>query len=496
MDSAGLRWYRTGTVDITQGSTNVTGVGTNWQTAGIQPGDVFMVGNSVLYEIADVGDNTNIVLQSAFQGATGTAQNYSILRNFAGTMQAQIAAQVSELVNKYESYIDTELEQIVGPAGPTSFPYRGTWATGRQYNALDVVEYGGALYMAIAGHTSTSTNAPGAPDTEWMPLSVSLSGTVLTAFAKGASVNPNGASGISIVGKNDANDVTLSATADAIRLQQTAGGTTTTLASISTKPVVSKDVTLYVSANGNDATGDGTSSKPYATINHALSQLGDVLINCKILVEPGTYNLNYHNGDFGEGNGAIYIADKVGTLEIAPTINSSAPNIFFNVTDNRDANLQFGLVTVIGPLSLRIGGFEFILTGSGDSYSGIYARYCGEIVFETINLYAIGKGMRFLLMSYEGGKVIQMGGYIMKVSLTGVLNDRLSTFAFSSGGYTSVTRAQLKEAENNETVYGPMYAVMSWYGGIIAYNGNNINVSPRVGVFYPTSNSTIYPPSA
>ena len=232
MDSAGLRWYRTGTVDITQGSTNVTGVGTNWQTAGIQPGDVFMVGNSVLYEIADIGDNTNIVLQSAFQGATGTAQNYSILRNFAGTMQAQIAAQVSELVNKYESYIDTELNQIVGPAGPTSFPYRGTWATGRQYDALDVVEYGGALYMAVAGHTSTSTNAPGAADTEWMPLSVSLSGTVLTAFANGASVKPNGANGISIVGRNAGNDVTLSATADAIRLQQTADGATTTLLQI------------------------------------------------------------------------------------------------------------------------------------------------------------------------------------------------------------------------------------------------------------------------
>lgn len=230
MDSAGLRWYRTGTVDITQGSANVIGVGTNWQTAGIQPGDVFMVGNSVLYEIAQVVSNTSIALHSAFQGATGTAQNYSILRNFAGTMQAQIAAQVSELVNKYESYIDTELKQIVGPAGPTSFPYMGTWATGRQYNALDVVEYSGALYMAIAGHTSTTDNAPGATNTEWVSLAVSLSGTALTEFANGASVNPNGVNGISIVGKNASNDVTLSATADAIRLQQTAGGTTTTLA--------------------------------------------------------------------------------------------------------------------------------------------------------------------------------------------------------------------------------------------------------------------------
>lgn len=229
MDSAGLRWYRTGTVNITQGSTNITGVGTNWQTAGIQPGDVFMVGNSVLYEIAQVADNTNIVLQSAFQGATGTGQNYSILRNFAGTMQAQIAAQVSELVNKYESYIDTELKQIVGPAGPTSFPYRGTWATGRQYNALDVVQYGTQLYMALAGHTSTSENAPGAPNTEWMVLQVGP-GMITTSFAKGFRIIPNGEVGMTLIGGNEGYDAKMRISIDKIQVQKTKGSTTTDLA--------------------------------------------------------------------------------------------------------------------------------------------------------------------------------------------------------------------------------------------------------------------------
>jgi len=227
MDSAGLRWYRTGTVNITQGSTNITGVGTNWQTAGIQPGDVFMVGNSVLYEIAQVADNTNIVLNSAFQGATGTAQNYSIIRNFAGTMQAQIAAQVSELVNKYESYIDTELQQIVGPPGPTSFPYRGTWATGREYDALDVVEYSRLLYMAVAGHVSTSENAPGAANTEWMPLQVA-SGAVTTTFTNGAAITPNGDYGVSIAGNAPNKNILTNITPTGITIQsEESGGTTT-----------------------------------------------------------------------------------------------------------------------------------------------------------------------------------------------------------------------------------------------------------------------------
>lgn len=170
MDSAGIPWYSTGTVNVTQGSTNITGVGTNWINAGLKKGDIFTIDKSRLYQITAVNNNTSITLQEAYQGATGTAQVYFVIRNFTATMQAEIAAQVAELVNKYESYIDTELKQITGPAGPTSFPYRGTWATGRSYNGLDVVQYGNQLYMALYGHTSTSTNAPGATGTAWTQL--------------------------------------------------------------------------------------------------------------------------------------------------------------------------------------------------------------------------------------------------------------------------------------------------------------------------------------
>lgn len=170
MDSAGIPWYSTGTVNVTQGSSNVAGVGTNWVNAGLKVGDIFTIDKSRLYQITAINSNTSLSLQEAYQGATGTAQVYFVIRNFAGTMQAQIAAQVSELVNKYESYIDTELKQITGPAGPTSFPYRGTWATGRSYNGLDVVQYGNQLYMALYGHTSTSANAPGATGTAWTQL--------------------------------------------------------------------------------------------------------------------------------------------------------------------------------------------------------------------------------------------------------------------------------------------------------------------------------------
>jgi len=187
MDSAGIPWYSTGTVNVTQGSSNVAGVGTNWVNAGLKVGDIFTIDKSRLYQIRVINSNTSLSLQEAYQGATGSSQVYFVIRNFAGTMQAQIAAQVSELVNKYESYIDTELKQITGPAGPTSFPYRGTWTTGRSYNGLDVVQYGNQLYMALYGHTSTSANAPGATGTAWKPLTITASGDIITTtFGTGA----------------------------------------------------------------------------------------------------------------------------------------------------------------------------------------------------------------------------------------------------------------------------------------------------------------------
>ena len=208
MDSAGIPWYSTGTVNVTQGSSNVAGVGTNWVNAGLKVGDIFTIDKSRLYQITAINSNTSLSLQEAYQGATGTAQVYFVIRNFAATMQAQIAAQVSELVNKYESYIDTELKQITGPAGPTSFPYRGTWATGRSYNALDVVDYNGALFVAVVGHTSTSENAPGASGTRWEKLNFDISavergGHFKRALMNASIINQLDVGGVDLVGESD-----------------------------------------------------------------------------------------------------------------------------------------------------------------------------------------------------------------------------------------------------------------------------------------------------
>jgi hypothetical protein len=81
--------YSTGTVSVTNGSTGVVGIGTNFLDVDgggnkiINPGDLFYVskrdgGDGQLYEIASITDATNLVLLNVYGGTTG-AVNYKIL---------------------------------------------------------------------------------------------------------------------------------------------------------------------------------------------------------------------------------------------------------------------------------------------------------------------------------------------------------------------------------------------------------------------------------
>ena len=159
-ESAGIPWYETGTVKVTNGSTAVVGTGTNWANYGLKAGDIFTTDRSVLYEIASVNSNTSITLKQAYSGTSGSTLNYYIIRNFAATLQAEIAYQVSDMVGKYESWKDGELKTIGIPFNFSSL-YKGTWATGREYKALDIVLHGTAMYVCAVAHTSASGTTPG-----------------------------------------------------------------------------------------------------------------------------------------------------------------------------------------------------------------------------------------------------------------------------------------------------------------------------------------------
>ena len=74
--------YSTGTVNVTNASASVVGVGTTWTTE-IAPGDLFViVGGGVVYEVATVPSNTSLTLTAPYGGTTATGASYVISRDF------------------------------------------------------------------------------------------------------------------------------------------------------------------------------------------------------------------------------------------------------------------------------------------------------------------------------------------------------------------------------------------------------------------------------
>ena len=93
------------------------------------------------------------------------------------------------------------------------------------------------------------------------------------------------------------------------------------------------DRVLYVNASsGNDTTGDGTSSKPYATINKALSMLPRSLRGhtANVNIAAGTYDEEVVVADF---NGVLRLTGTSGTIvNIARLHVSAATCVVNNIT--------------------------------------------------------------------------------------------------------------------------------------------------------------------
>ena len=94
------KWYRTGTVDVTNASAIVTGNTTYWQSAVDKPesGDIFLMGNEV-YEIVSIEGDGSLTLDAPYTGSTLAAQPYRIIKLVSQNGMTRVAGQVSEVLN-------------------------------------------------------------------------------------------------------------------------------------------------------------------------------------------------------------------------------------------------------------------------------------------------------------------------------------------------------------------------------------------------------------
>lgn len=467
--SIGLRWYQTGTVSVTQGSTTLVGVGTNWAGAGIKAGDIFTIDNSTLYEVLTVNSNESITLATAFAGVTGETLNYSIIRNFAATMQAEIAAQVALLVNKYETYIDTELETITGPKGDPGIVYKGVWAAERNYNAMDAVVYNNVLYLAKVPHISSAENAPGSLGSVWVDTLVTVPPVVNDLTTGGATSALSAEMGKTLentkFNSSAAGDMTLlnttakSTFVSAINEVLGDVGNKATLQTTEKSSLVgamnetfkkiSYRAEIHVATNGNDTTGDGTSVHPFATINRAMAELGDVCIRCIIRIHAGEYNWTPSTW-YGSSGFPIDCAYKIGEIVLI----TDGGDVTININDTVAGNGAYtrGGIKVDGPLLLRI--YDLKINYSGVSFQDSYPNFCyvthnGNVRFEgptgkneiTINR----KDCRcFAVVS--GGTLTWIGG-TSKVGFIPIEGSNYVGIDAFSGSYVHIGYQLLKKGE-------------------------------------------------
>ena len=96
-------WYRTGRVNIKNGAAIVRGVSTEWLLAGIKSGDMFTVDGSQFYEIESITSSTELNLKTQFKGENCEGQSYAIIIRTHAVMQAEIAAQLAALLDRWNS---------------------------------------------------------------------------------------------------------------------------------------------------------------------------------------------------------------------------------------------------------------------------------------------------------------------------------------------------------------------------------------------------------
>ena len=125
---------------------------------------------------------------------------------------------------------------------------------------------------------------------------------------------------------------------------------------------LTKDETLYVSPNGNDASGDGTSEKPYRSINKAISDIPKDLggYTATIMLTAGSYPEVVSVTHFS--NGRILLSGPSAgtnvTINGLNLLNANYAQIFNTVNltvgsggiivDNNSLLITTGLVTVNG----------------------------------------------------------------------------------------------------------------------------------------------------
>jgi hypothetical protein len=130
--------YDTGTVSIANGANIITGTGTNWvAVAGVKLGDLLTVDGSIFLQIYAVNSDTGLLVKTipeglTYTGAALTNVKYAIVRHFTNSTNADIAAAIMALQQKWHA----RENEMTGWYASTDNTYPITSLTGDIYEAI------------------------------------------------------------------------------------------------------------------------------------------------------------------------------------------------------------------------------------------------------------------------------------------------------------------------------------------------------------------------
>ncbi|MAN98206.1 hypothetical protein [uncultured Roseovarius sp.] len=104
-------WYRTGTINLTNGSTALTGTGTAW-VANVSPGMMVVYDRQIIGEVQSVNSNTSITLAVAYAGTTISGGAYAIAN--LGAVRDGLIAAVNDALAVFQAAQDGPLSGRFG----------------------------------------------------------------------------------------------------------------------------------------------------------------------------------------------------------------------------------------------------------------------------------------------------------------------------------------------------------------------------------------------
>jgi hypothetical protein len=145
-----MSWYRDGVVNLTNGSKQVTGVGTQWVDSAVMPGGLFFAPGGP-YEVDTVNSDTQLQLVTPYTGATTSGLAYSVAPTQG--LSVNLARQLSLVLSSLGTLKDAWLSGLI--ATTSSLAAKAGLAVLAATGGASLIGYDGGTLQDIADNAKT-----------------------------------------------------------------------------------------------------------------------------------------------------------------------------------------------------------------------------------------------------------------------------------------------------------------------------------------------------